>query len=103
MLFFLGSASERAKGWGGQSGNIPVMQPSTITTCYWPAFVTTADLCTKILDFGGFDSIIILSLRGVILRSIGNSPENLSQQILVGITLVGRLGALVTHRKRYEM
>ena len=31
-------------------------------------------------------------LRGGILISIGNSPEMLSQAILVGIILVGRLG-----------
>ena len=34
-----------------------------------------------ILDFGGFDSSTILSLRGGILGSVGNFPESLSQQI----------------------
>ena len=53
----------------------------------------TANLCTKIPDFRGFDSHIILSLRGGILMSIGNFPERLSQAMLVGIImLVGRLG-----------
>ena len=52
----------------------------------------TANLRTKILDFRGFDSSIILILRGGILRPIGNFPESLSQAILVGIMLVGRLG-----------
>ena len=47
---------------------------------------------TKFLDFSGFDSSVILLLRGGILMSIGNSPEMLSQQILVGIILVGRSG-----------
>ena len=45
--------------------------------------------CTRIVDFGGFDSSI---LRGGIPRPIGNFPECLSQAILVGIMLVGRLG-----------
>ena len=35
----LGSASKRAKGWGGQSGQSRLMQPSTTTTRYWPGQV----------------------------------------------------------------
>ena len=35
---------------------------------------------TKILDFGGFDSSRILSLRGGILVSMGSCPESLSLQ-----------------------
>ena len=54
----------------------------------------TANLRTKILDFRGFDSSIILILRGGILRSLGNFPETVSQQILVGIILAGRLGVV---------
>ena len=50
-----------------------------------------ANLRTMILDFRGFDSSIILGLRGGILMPIGNLPEILSQRILVGIILVGRL------------
>ena len=53
---------------------------------------TTANLRAKILDFRGFDSSTILILRGGILMSVGDFPESLSQAILVGITLVGRLG-----------
>ena len=49
-------------------------------------------LCTKILDFRGSDSSIISMLRGEIPRPIGDFPEILSQRILVGIILVGRLG-----------
>ena len=45
-----------------------------------------------IIDFRGFDSSIILIIRGGILMSIGDFPESLSQAILVGIMLVGRLG-----------
>ena len=52
----------------------------------------TASLRTKILDFRGFDSSGILISRGEILLSTGNIPERLSQQILVGIILIGRLG-----------
>ena len=55
----------------------------------------TANLCTKILDFRGFDSSRILNSRGGIPRPIGDFPEGLSQAILVGIMLVGKLGVLV--------
>ena len=40
----------------------------------------------------GFDSSRILILRVGIPRPIGNFPEQLSQGILAGITLVGRSG-----------
>ena len=53
----------------------------------------TANLRTWILDLGGFGSSRVLVLRGGILMSIGNSPESLSQAILAGIILAGRLGA----------
>ena len=49
-------------------------------------------LCAKILDFRGFDSSIIFILSGGVPRPIGSLPEVLSQRILVGIILVGRLG-----------
>ena len=60
----------------------------------WPRsrVQATANLHTKILDLRGFDSSIILILRGGIRMSIGNIPESLSQAILIGIILVGRLG-----------
>ena len=51
-----------------------------------------ANLRTTILDFRGFDSSIILMSRGGILMSVGIFLEVLSQQILVGLILVGRLG-----------
>ena len=57
--------------------------------------VIYANLRTYLMDFRGFDSIIILILRGGILMSIGNFPESSSQAILVGIMLVGRLGVVV--------
>ena len=43
----------------------------------------TANLRTKILDFRGFDSNIILILRGGILMSVGDFLEIVSQAILV--------------------
>ena len=52
----------------------------------------TANPRTNNVDFRGFDSSIILILRGGILMSIGDFPECLSQAILVGIILVGRFG-----------
>ena len=73
----------------------------------------TANLCTKIMVFRGFDSSIVFILRGGTLMSIGGflemfsqrvlvcsfllkelSPDILSQTILVGISSAGRLGAV---------
>ena len=53
---------------------------------------TTANLRTKIPDFRGLDSSRILIVRGGIPRPLDNFPELLSQRILVGTILVGRLG-----------
>ena len=59
----------------------------------------TANPRTNIMDFRGFDSIIsLISLRGGILMPIGNFPEDLSQAILAGIMLVGRLGVATRSR-----
>ena len=57
---------------------------------------TTPNLPANIMDFKGFDSSIILILRGGIPRPIGDFPECLSQAMLVGITLVGWLGVVTT-------
>ena len=46
------------------------------------------------MDFGGFDSSTILNLRGGIPWPIGDLPESLSQAMLVGTMLAGRLGVL---------
>ena len=51
----------------------------------------TDNLRTKILDFRGFGSSRSLISRGGILMIVGDFQETLSQQILVGIILVGRL------------
>ena len=57
------------------------------------ADVGTANLPSNIVDFRGFDSSIILMLRGGILMAIGDFPESLSRAMLVGIiVLVGKLG-----------
>ena len=58
----------------------------------WNVFCDMANLCTEILDFRGFDSSILWSLRGGVLMSMGNFPEGLSERILAGILLVERLG-----------
>ena len=52
----------------------------------------TANPPTNIVEFRGFDSSVILIVRGGIPRPIGDFPESLSHAILVGIILVGRLG-----------
>ena len=53
---------------------------------------------SEILDFGGLVSSRVLTSRGGTLRSMGNFPETLSQRILAGIILVGRLGVLGGNR-----
>ena len=47
-------------------------------------YAPMANLRTKILDFRGFDSSRILSLRGGILMSIGGFLDLLGRQILIG-------------------
>ena len=62
------------------------------------AVAATATLRTKILDFRGFGSSRIFIQRSAILMSMGNFPEVLSQQILAGRILVGRLGVQLPPR-----
>ena len=45
-----------------------------------------------IVDFRGFDSSIMLTSRGGILRPVGDFAGSLSQAMLVGVMLVKRLG-----------
>ena len=52
----------------------------------------TPNLPTNIVGFRGFDSSIILIIRGGILVSIRDFPESLSKAMFGGIMLVGRLG-----------
>ena len=52
----------------------------------------TASLRSNIVHFRGVDSSIVLILGGGIPRPIEDFPESLSQAILAGILLVGRLG-----------
>ena len=61
----------------------------------WHHLSSATYLDTKILDFRGFDSSIILIIRGGIPRPIGNFPESLTQAMLVGVMLVGILSVLV--------
>ena len=57
------------------------------------ARLCTTNLRNEIMDLRGFDSGIISILRGGIPKPVGSFPESLSQRILVGMILVGRLGA----------
>ena len=61
-------------------------------TSYSNTNAITPNRPTNIVDFKGFDSNIILTLRGGILMSIGDFLQSLSQAMLVGVMLVGRLG-----------
>ena len=76
------------------SGRAARQRRSTLSApaCAGASARGTADLTTNITDFRGFESSIILIFRGGIPRPIGDFPESLSQAILVGIMLVGRLG-----------
>ena len=73
---------------------------TSLSRSLWRAFGAakrgrrTANLRTKILDFRGFDSFRISILRDGFLVTKGNCHclESLSQSILAGIILVGRLG-----------
>ena len=56
----------------------------------------TPNLPTDMVGFKGFDSSIILIERGGILRFIGDFLESLTQAMLVGTMLVGRLCVEVT-------
>ena len=58
----------------------------------YPRSRDTANLPSNIVGFRGFDSSIILILRGEIPRPIGDFPASLSQAMLEGIMVVARLG-----------
>ena len=53
------------------------------------------------MDFRGYSSIILI-LRGEIPRPIGNFRESLSQAILVGLILVGRLGVVLRRPRQWR-
>ena len=66
----------------------------------------TPNLPTNIVGFRGLDSSIILIVRGGIPRPTRKFPESLSQAMLVGIMLVGRLGVhtyLHTYTQRRQV
>ena len=52
-----------------------------------------------IMDFRVFDSNMILILTGGIPRPTGDFPEGLSQGLLAGMLLVGRLGVVEASKK----
>ena len=60
----------------------------------------TANTPTNIVDFRGFDSSVILILRGGIPRFIGNFRESLSQAMLVIRDNVSREIGRMTHWQR---
>ena len=59
-------------------------------------YIYTANLRTNIMDVRGFDSTMILMLRGAILMSIGNFPEVLSQAMLVECNVIREIGRMTT-------
>ena len=59
--------------------------------------VGTANPRTNIVDFRGFDSNIILTSRGGILRPIGDFTESLSQAMLVGCNVSREVGRSMLH------
>ena len=70
------------------------MQSATFLLRRLGTHCVTAYLRTKILDFRGFDSSIILILRGGIIISVGDFPESLSQAILAGRILSREVGRM---------
>ena len=59
------------------------------------SIIIKRSLPTNIVDFGELDSSTLLIVRVGIPRPIGDFPESLTQAMLVGIMLVGRLGVLL--------
>ena len=57
----------------------------------------TINFPTNTMDFRGLDSGVISSTRGGTPGPTGNWPQSLSQAILVGVMLVGKLSALGVH------
>ena len=55
----------------------------------------TANFCTRITDFRGFASSIILNFRGGSLMSVGRFPESLTQAILAGMILLGAPSSII--------
>ena len=71
---------------------------SLVCAAHVAGTVRPISVLTLWIPEGLTDSSIILILRGGIPRPIGDFPEILSQAILVGIMLVGRLGVGATKR-----
>ena len=56
-------------------------------------------LPTNIVDFRGFDSSIMLFVRGGIPRHIGDFPESLNHAILVGCNVSREIGRTASCQK----
>ena len=101
IVLHSGSTNSNHEGDTGMRRNHVGTSVHTRASVLCPSrFGSTANLRTKILDFRRFDSSRILILRGGILRPIGNFLESLSQAIIVGVILVGRLGVMASASTR---
>ena len=63
----------------------------------------TANIRTNIMDFRGSDSSTILIVKGWYSQAHREFPEILSQAILVGIMLVGRVGVCLFQAGVYSL
>ena len=73
----------------------------SLVTCnawrwHWLPLPTMANLRTKILDFRGFDSSRILTLRGRITRPIGNFPGKIESRNLSRDNISREIGRIRT-------
>ena len=88
---------------GGRRASFSLSSVPTIAMG-WAAWLT-ANLRTNMMDFRGFDSSIILILRGGILMSIGYFPENLRSSNLSRDNVSREIGptAFLVERRRVAM
>ena len=69
-------------------------------SCCLRTYLSDTPSLPNMVDFRGFDSSIILIQRGGTPRLIGDFPESLSQAMLVGVMLIGRLDVRSIHSSR---
>ena len=96
-----GLQCDAVPGGAAPQGTMPCgLTPCNVTQCMTPGGLMSrhaAILCVARCGrptrhrYGNLRTII-MDVRGGIPRPMGNFPESLCQQILVGIILVGRLG-----------
>ena len=100
ILYFSENYIGNGNPWGSRAGNISrSCSPKygdhrLITNCTQIPRHNTPNPPTNIVDFGGFDSSVVLILRGGILMSIGDFPEVLSQAMLVGCNVSREIGRM---------